>query len=326
MRGTGSIDRKTRTTLLVAAVVSLIVLGAAASFNFGITPSKAEKGVHERGERFFVSFFVVSGSSDSLDVAVDTDDAGVSAFQGIRPEDAANFSEEKCSGCVDFLKAGGALQDYEKGGSINQWKPVEFFVDVPEDAEPGYHMLNVHPRPVRSSGGGSVGVVSATSFPVIFRVPGKAIRSGKVLGVHTGRTFNDEQNIRTTFYNDGTVTIVARGRITVETTDGNVTLNAGRRRVAPGKTEGFTGRIDTEELAMHNGTFNAYATVNYATGKDTVATTLSPREPVEPVEPSGAVVQKEPSSSPAYTEYVLVILLLAGSTIVSWKVMQRVRY
>jgi hypothetical protein len=317
----------TRAAVIIVVGAVFISTGAAAAFNFGITPSKVDKGVQEPGEKFFVSFNVVSGQTEQLDVSLDTATADVTAFQQLNDrETAENYSEQRCDGCIEFLKAGGQLREYTRDGSINQWKPVEFFVTVPDDVEPGYHMLAVTPQPTTASGSGSVGVVSSATFPVIFRVPGKAVRSTRLLGLQTGKTTDDRQHIVATLYNDGTVTVTTRTAIRVPADDGPATLQAGTRRLAPGETAQVTGRIPTDQLTVQNGTFTANATVDYGTGMDRFTTRLQPREPVKQPSATGAVAEPGTEDQWSLPPYLLLAVILAMTTLTTWKVVQRARY
>ncbi len=302
-----------------------VVLGAGASFNFGITPDQTDEGVQNPGDRFFTSFNVVSGQEEGLEVTIDTTTAGVDDFKAMRGEAAANYSEQPCQDCVEFLTGGGELQDYNQDSNINQWRRVEFFVDVPEDAEPGYHMVQVQPQPTRSSGSGSVGVVSSTAFPVIFRVPGTAVRSATILGVHAGQTYDNRQRIVATLYNAGTVTVTTRTELRVPTVDGNRTVQTGSSRLAPGETDYVTGRIATDELAVENGTFPVYAETDYSTGTDTFSTQLSPRDPVQTVTAQTAS-EPTPSGDRSALSYLLIIAALLVTTGITVWVVRYDRY
>lgn len=313
-----------RRSLFVAVILVLCVpLVAGAAFNFGISPSKEEAGLQEPGDRFFVSFFVVTDSEEEeATVEVDTADGTISEFASSRPEEATNFSEQRCIDCIDFMKGDGPLNDHSGGGNVKQWKAVEFFVNVPENAEPGYHMLKVQPQPRRESGGGGVGVASTASFPVLFQVPGEAIRSGRIIGMHAGRNAGGQQQVAATFYNDGTVTMTVSGEITVETVDGNETVRTGTRRVGPKRSVDLTATVDAD-LLERGEPFMVYASVDYTTGEAAFRSSLTPSEPVTV---QGATVKRPQQDDTSLLMYIAVSIMMLVSTVVTWKVIDRARF
>lgn len=312
--------------LCITGSVLVLFVALGTGFNFGVTPAKAEEGVKNPGDRFFASFFVITEEDEEMAVTIRTEDGGIGEFQQLREEDVENFSEQRCEDCVDFLKAGGPLEEHEQGGSVERLKAVEFFVNVPDDIEPGYHMLNVLPRPQRGGGGGGVGVLSSASFPVIFRVPGAAIRSGRILGTHAGKNVDGRQSIVSTFYNDGTVTVTAESKITVADGNGNRTLYAGADRIAPGEAHDFSASVDLNTVQLQNDTFDVYTTVDYRTGTAAYNTALEPRAPVTRASGSGAVTQKPSVTQPSLLYYIGLLLLISLTTLVTWKVVNHARY
>ncbi len=323
----GRTSRGAGRKMTVLTVLLFLIVVTGTGFNFGLSPASADKGVRAPGEQFFVSFYLVTQETNPVDVGIDVNDADINTVSDDRQH---NFSEQFCGDCVEFLNAGGRMENEGATGDIEQWKNIEFFVNVPEHAEPGYHALEVTPQPQRSGGGGGVEVISSVSFPVTYRVPGKAIRDGEILGVHAGRNMNGRQRIITTFHNTGTVTMEVDGAVTVNTTDGNQTIRAGTKTVQPGETARFTAYVDTDDLAGYTDTdntgpvqdtFTVYASADYSTGDTRYATSL---RPTEPVTVQAAAVQED-TAGRVWSTYALLFVLLILSTLTTWKVVTYAR-
>lgn len=316
-----------RAKKIVGATAAFMIVFAAstalvAGFNFGITPTTAEKGVQERGDRFYASFYIISRENSDIDVEVQTAPGTFRHFKQLQPKKIDQFSEQACTDCFTFLKGDGTVTDRgslsSAGNSVKRWKPVEFFVDVPKDMEPGYHMMQVTPQPTSGGSAGAVGIVSTASFPVIFRVPGDAVRSGKFLGIHAGRNNGENQEVVATFYNTGTVTIGADVDLIIETLEGNKTFDAGRKTVGPEETATFNTYVSADMLP-ENKTFSAYAVADYNTGNATDTATVKQQQ--ETMTPQAQVIKRQTETP--YLYYFGVVILLSLTSAVTWKVIHR---
>lgn len=309
-----------RHTATVLIIVVLFAAPAAAQFNFGVSPSRiVEEEPHRPGESFHSQFFVISSSDEDIGISLETADAGISEFRRIQPENVQNFSAQPCPDCVEFLQYSDRLTEREQSldaaGSIRRWQQIEFFVNLPEGIEPGYHMLELTPRPERAGSGGSVGLVSTTSIPVVFNVPGDVVRSGRIIGIRAGDRTPEKQELVATFYNTGTVTMDVGARFVVPAGEGNTTHTAGTIRVGPGEEARFSALVDAERL---NASTPVTAVASYTTGG---AEATRPLEAKQQVTVTGRAEQK-----PApYTTYLFLAFFLVVSTLLTWRVIRRVR-
>jgi hypothetical protein len=142
-------------------------------------------------------------------------------------------------------------------------------LNVPQDAEPGYHAIRVKPVPyVPSESVGQAGarVVAITSVGVAFKVPGKAMRDGVILDVNLGSYSGNRIEVNTYFKNTGTVTLVASGQHTVYD-DGSVveTISLPSLSVVPGETKVFKTYLPLEKLNPGNA-YNISTAISYTTG------------------------------------------------------------
>lgn len=300
--------------LLVAA--SLLLLATATAFQLAVAPTHVDEGVRERGATFHTGFRVLA--SEDADIGITVERGSIQAFRRFNPGDAEHFSAEYCRECVDFLpgKSGGSIDERGQsvktgGGEFNRWKDVEFLYEVPGDMEPGYHMITVTPSPDVSGGGGGVSVVSSSSFPVMFRVPGRAVRSGNIIGLRAGISSGNRQEIVATFHNNGTVTMDVKAIFEVDTGNGTVEVGTGGLLVEPGESKEFSSFV-SEDLGNE---FHVRAIVDYGTGNVTREATLSPsRFAGAPLEPG------EETRLPFST--LVLLLVLALTTFVTWKVVR----
>lgn len=299
----------------------LAVLAAAAPFaaaqTLSVSPPTVEEGVQEPGSQFYGQFRVYTDSGQEMEYALSARPGSLDGFENVKPDALERFSAQDCSGCVRFLQGGGDLAERDRslstgGGETDRWATVGFVVQVPEDAEPGYHMIEAIPRP-EVPGQGSVNVVSTAGVPVVFRVPGEATRSGKIIGLRAGDRYDGYQTVEATFYNNGTVTVRANFELVINRTDGTRRRGAGGRRVAPGESATFSARIDDDLL---NETFGVRAVTDYGTG----TAESSRRLPLAAVEQRPA---PEPGrAGPSPVALALAVLVLLASSLVTWRVIR----
>lgn len=304
--------RKVAVALMVLCL--LVPLAVAADFGFGITPNLVDGGEHKPGTSFYDYFYVFSSSDSELSVDVSVQDPGIEDFRAVRGEKIVNFSEQECESCLEILQGEGTIEERDNpigsgGRQTYKWSRVEFIVELPDDMEPGYHMFELVPRPDREGGGGSVNVVSASSVPVIFRVPGEVNREGEILGMSSRKDKGGYQVVTASFYNSGTVTIEANVKIEIEGKDGNtITMNAGSQAVGPGETEEFPVSVEPSEIGDE---FEATAIVDYTTGEDEKSSLLEKKTEVKTSE----VEEKSEEGSNTYMRVVIFLLLSTALTI-----------
>lgn len=301
-------------------IVLLLAAPAAAQFNFGVSPSRiVEEEPHRPGESFHTQFFVISSSNEDIGISLETADAGISDFRRIQPEAVHNFSAQPCQDCVEFLQYSDRLTEREQSldaaGSIRRWQQIEFFVNLPEGIEPGYHMLELTPRPERTGSSGSVGLVSTTPIPVVFNVPGAVVRSGRIIGIRAGERTPEKQELVATFYNTGTVTMEVGVRFVVPAEGENTTHAAGTVRVGPGEEARFSARVDAERL---NASTPVTASASYTTGGAEATRSLTAKQQV-------TVTGRAEQKPVPYTTYLFLALFLAVSTLLTWQVIRHVR-
>lgn len=299
-----------RVALVLLGMVLLIPLAASANFGFGLTPNSVNGGINKPGTSFYESFYVFSSSEETLNVDVSVEGSDINDFRAVRGGKASNFSDQECNSCVEILRGEGTIDERDSaigsgGRKTYKWSQVEFVVELPEDIEPGYHMVELVPRPSREGGQGSVSVVSTSSVPVTFRVPGKAIREGEILGMSSKKDKSGGQVITASFYNRGTVTIETDVRFEIIGKDGEkITRTAGTQRVPPEETEEFPVMVDSSEVGDE---FEVRVVADYSTGKDEKQRRVDKKTEVK-----SSQIQK--TQEEGLNPYMVVIILLVIST------------
>jgi len=306
-------------TLVVGLLVLAFTLPAAAqSFNFGITPTQIDEGVKKPGDTFHVSFYTFSTSEDDMTVDIKPGDPSIEKFRSIKGSAVSNYSQQECEDCIRILQGGGTLDEREESlqsdaANTNRWREVEFLVTLPNNIEPGHHMIEIVPQPRRKNSDGSVNLVSTSSLPITFQVPGKAVRKGKIIGLRAGKHINGRQYMDATFYNSGTVTMDVTMEFDVQN---GSRINAGSQTIKPGRSADFKAAIDGTSIGEN---FSVTATADHTNGQATERTVLTTNEPQTVETPTGK--SQEDSTIP-YTTAIITVLL---TSLITWRVVRHVR-
>ena len=256
----------------------------------GVTPSFVEIEKIERGETKVLGFYVVSLTDEEILVSLSSKDGDIHFFIRKYGLEAANFSEESISDWIEFIENPvkleasspklAELRNIAKGA-----REINFVLKVPEDAEPGWHMFKIRPIPVISTGAKEgVGTVMMTVVDVtyVFKVPGRAIRSGEIKKVYVGERDGNRLPIYIEFENDGTVSMNVKitdlklekdGKI-VKRFSGPVALSK------PQSIMNITTYLDVSDIP--SGYYVLYANASYTTGgSDYFQIIYVPPPPVE---------------------------------------------
>lgn len=206
---------------LLLASVSL------AAISVGVSPPIVDVGKLEPGEAKVVSFDFITSSEETLLVYMSAEKGKIDFFKS-RPTYTymlSNYSEEDTSSWVNLINNPIELKKPEGTGSnIRGRREVKFLLEIPEDAEPGYHLLNVIPTPTfpsESVGAAGAVMVSIVPVSVIFEIEGSAKRAGVILDTVNGGYDGSRLKIDTYFQNTGTNTMTVRSYEELYDKDGN---------------------------------------------------------------------------------------------------------
>jgi len=303
--------------LLAFAILPLSSF-AAKEFSVGISPSILDAGEIERGSSKILSFYVVTVSEEELLVQLSTMEGKLDFFDRLDYKNLVfNYSEEECSSWVEFLRnpieiiPTGETLETVGGGIIRGWTEVNFIINVPEDADPGYHNVMISPLPfVTTEYGERMGIAIRTviDMPILFQVPGTAIRKGNILDVSSGNYAGNKLEINTFFENTGTVTVSAKAEsIKIYDKYGRLveTLRSNLDYVKPGETIALKSYLDVKDLDL--GEYDVIANISYSTGYASKESTIIIYEKPAVVEP---VPSEELPEFPLWLLIILVIIII----------------
>jgi hypothetical protein len=270
---------------------------AVREFSVGVSPQVVDLGNVSIGTKI-VRFYIVTISDEPLLVYLEPANPLLDFFDNPSYKNLLyNYSEEQVLSWVELLSNPVELtpsgDSSAFGGNVKGWREINFLLNVPSTAEPGYHLFRVIPRPSVPEGGaaGQVGVKVATIVPVniLFSVPGKAVRQGKILDI-TGEYVRNNLALHIHFLNTGTVTISASAsRVEVYDSKKNMITSGSSDVVSikPGEKKVLTAMLPISGVKY--GEYDVYAKVSYLTGyteKNSTVSLYPPTEipPAKPIE------------------------------------------
>jgi len=259
--------------MLFFTVFSLICF----SQNVGVSPGKIDLGEVEKGSTKLVNFYVISPSDETLLVKLEPEMVDMYGNRNIN-----DFSEEDMTSWVKIINNPVELRPVNEtlkttGGAIKGQREISFLIEIPKNAEPGYHTVNINPIPSKiTETAGPVGsaVVSITSFKVFLNVIGDVVRKGSVLDVETGSYSGNNLEIKTYFQNTGTVTIASSGTQKFYDKDGKLIkeIYLGRSYVKPKEIRVFKGFLPTNGLSL--GDYTVYTVIDFTTDSAEKSSTI----------------------------------------------------
>jgi hypothetical protein len=305
------------TFFIVFSILFSIISFSVQSFVVGVSPGLINLGDVEKGSTKLVDFYITTPSEETILVKLETENGNLDFFSRSGYKDFVyNYSEEGAAGWVKVINNPVEIKPSNDtlaatGGLIRGREKISFILDIPKDAEPGYHVISVKPTPSAPSETiGTVGsqVVAITGITVVFNIPGEAIRKGLILDMETGNYVGNRLEIKTYFQNTGTTTISARAtqRIYNESGDVIAEIYSGKGSVKPKGIITFITYMPTNGLDLGN--YNAYTVVDYATGKSEKSSTIKLTAP-----PPTALAAKpeEASLMPLIIIFVIIVIIVS---------------
>ncbi|MEM7825062.1 MAG: hypothetical protein QXO27_03775, partial [Candidatus Aenigmatarchaeota archaeon] len=242
-------------------------------FSVGVSPPIIDLGEIGRDSTKIVKFHIVTPSTDPLLVYLEPERGSIDFFRSENyKEIILNYSEEDVSSWAEFLSNPIELKPVNetlktKAGEIKGWKEISFLLNIPKDAEPGYHMLKIKPFPSVPSeiiGEAGARVVAITSVTVLFNVSGDARREGIILDVTSGNYIGNRLEINTYFQNVGTTTISARTFQNVYNHGESIAnLTSQLEFIKPGEVKVFKTFLPTDKISSND--YDVFTTVDYTT-------------------------------------------------------------
>ncbi len=208
--------------LLAASFLPLPAKGV--DFSVGVSPPLVDAGVIAPGEQKIIKFSIFTVSDESLLVYFGLANASMDYFQERYPDKVGQFSEEPTSSWLEFTTYPVEIDATKEKTMGRAWQDVTAILKVPQNAEPGYHLIHITPQPVVSGAAGApvgTSIVATVSTTVVFLVKGDARRDGVILDTQAAAMAGGI-GYDIIFQNTGTDTISAKTSLEVYGKDGKL--------------------------------------------------------------------------------------------------------
>jgi len=283
-------------------VISLLILvSQVGAYSIFVSPSNRGAVEVERGEEVTHNIYLTSDTEIPLDVRPAVNKQPAERIEGTGLEERLEideYSDEESSDWISFseenFQVTPEVQDSietESGGNLEVNGIITYTVDVPQDAEPGYHRFRIKPdvRFDREEGeGASIRTMAISSYGLLLEVPGDANRELTVTDVEALRSGESSAVIRATLENTGTVSVIPKGNVDVVSSSSGERieeLELNSDPVPPGESvtvETTWSRLDQEIQA---GNYRLRGNLNYVTGSAFIDETVSITDFIQ-IEPS----------------------------------------
>jgi hypothetical protein len=302
--------------LLIFLIVFPSSVFAAKEFSVGVSPPVIDLGDVSSGSSIPTKFYIVTPSDETLLVRIEPTVPLIDFFKSEYSQYLYNYSEEITTGWVQLFSNPVELSPQSDtsifGNSIKGYREINFLINVPKSSEPGYHLIKLLPQPsLPSSGNGQVGVQVATITPItiLMRLPGEAIRQGKILDISTGRYFGNNLELKIFFINTGTVSISTFAN-SIEVTDnqGNSVVKSSSdiKTVKPGETQVLTAMLPTKDVP--EGDYKVKVNVDYTTGSAQMSSFIGIHPQVAASIPK---VESIPSKFPFWILILIAVVIVS---------------
>lgn len=304
--------------LSVFVVAALFGAGsalAATEFRIGVAPSLIDAGELIPGQTKLVKFDVVTPSEDPLLIYMELEQGGFEFFADPKYSGGmGEFSEQDIVGWIKLLDNPVELSTSDEqvvgGSQARGHREVRFLIEVPANAEPGYHVLKVRPIPATPSetlGQAGARVVAVTSVTVVFKVRGAAVREGVILDVVESNYIGNRLTIDSFFSNPGTVTVSARAAQKIYSGENLIDqIYSSVEKFAPGESRPLKTFITAPDV----GQYRIETTVEYTTGSASTESFVTVEQPAPAPTPEQ---QAQGGGFPTW----IVIVIIAAIVIIS---------
>jgi hypothetical protein len=267
-----------------------------AQLSVGVSPPILDLSEVESGTSKIARFYLVTSSKEKFFVYMSSTKDDINTFANQYKDFIYNYSEEDVSSWVEFLSNPVELKETSEGQNTKAGVPITgareiiFILKVPKNAEPGYHSGVINLNPTNFKGAPSmIAIKSVVPLKFIFKVPGKAIREGKILEISSGNYVNNKLSANVYFQNTGTVTMyVGPAVVNIFDERGLLdSLSTNFNYVKPNQMFTFSGSWLPKEF----GKYNATAKIDYFTGSAFKQSIIDVYK--QPTAPTGKAVEEE---------------------------------
>jgi len=246
-----------------------------AQLNIGVSPPVLDLGTIDPDVSKIARFNVISTSGEVILTYLTPSEGTLDWFKNSDYKDYSfNLSEQSISQWVEFINNPAEVKRTE-GGTIKGASEIVFILNVPKNAEPGYHMGIINLDPVGPEKGAMFNIKAVVPLIFIFKVPGNAIRNARIIDIVPGDYTGDYLNLKMFAQNTGTVTLKQLiGTIDIFDRDGEkiTTLSTSGNSIKPGEVISLNTLWLIKDV--EKGVYDAKLTLDYSTGLVSKNTTI----------------------------------------------------
>ncbi|MFH1127229.1 MAG: hypothetical protein V1718_03935 [archaeon] len=268
--------------IFLISIAVFLVIPTSEALSIGAAPGTIDLGSVPRGSERLIEFYVMTNSVEDMLVGVSYIPVHASMYQNEKrtyytfiPSEASEEDIAKWitvpQNSVLVSPRQTQLVTLSDGTSVKYNKKVTLILNVPKDAEPGYHAGAINLQPQIKAGGGGTGIssIGVTRVVFVFNVPGYALRGGNIIDMEAEREAENKVRVDVLFKNTGTTTVTARAEM-IQLFDnyGIIAQNIANgqlKKVLPGQVAILSGYW-VENKEIKSGEYKATAKVNYITG------------------------------------------------------------
>ena len=309
---------------LIFFILALMLLtGPVSAFSIGAAPGVHYLGEFNPGDKQYVKFYLLTNANGDVLTTLSFLNPHIDLYypDKLRYISAYQTSQEDISDWIVFQQnpvlvspRKSFVVTLEGGELVKANAEVVYKLNIPKDAEPGYHIGSIALSPKVIGGGGKTGVsmIGLTRYIFIFKIRGEAERSGEVKNIYADRVGKNKARIDVIFKNTGEDTMsVQIDNLKIYDEYGNLTtvLKSGLEYVAPGEVKILP--VYWNGADVNTGFYKTEAKINYLTGYATKTTTIEIPDII-------SVPRKTPST-PEFPWWVVLLIILLVILIIYWK-------
>jgi hypothetical protein len=321
MQGVLGISSRLVVIILTMAFCSAMFSAPGFSISLGIAPSVTDLGDVSAGSKYIVDFYIITDYDSDMSASLKATQIGSEFLDPARFRGSYRFvpsfaSEEDITGWLRYIENPVVIKpekmtySLKDGSYVIANKRATIILDIPTDAEPGYHAAYVEPVPGVSIYGKGLGttLIAVARMILVFNVDGNPARSGAIKSFGSQRIDYATEQVKIMFENTGTQTLIAKGSGINVYRSGELvgTLTTNFRSVRPGETAELDANWNVVDVEP--GQYGIRATVSWTTGEayreGVVDVHPAPARPL----PVGEIV-KIPSGFPYWIVIAVVIVI-----------------
>ncbi|MBU5690182.1 MAG: hypothetical protein QXM68_03470 [Candidatus Aenigmatarchaeota archaeon] len=296
---------------MIAILLLLLIINPVyAQVTVGVSPPVVDLKDVDRGEARIVKFNIITSTQSTLVVRLEPVRGKSEFFKD--SSILANLSEEDTSSWTEFISNPVELQPSSiQGTSIKATKEVSFILNIPDDAEPGYHLFYVMLDPKGADSKKQISIKSVFPLTVTFNVPGNVQREIKIYDTKLSGTSPGTVYFETLMQNTGNVTVmIKKGVINVYDEYGDFvgSTNFPSFYMSPGEMKTVKTAWNTE---VKLGQYMTQTIVDYSSNITEKNSTFSIYQ--KPVMPISKTIEK-----PKTNLWLLIIILLVIAIAYYW--------